>query len=57
MKQNTTVIALRLNHRTDADILSAIQKAPGDSMQGKVKTLIRDSTRAHVSGTNGYEMT
>ena len=38
--ENTTRITLRLNNRTDADIIEAIKSTPG-SKQGELKRLIR----------------
>lgn len=41
--QNTTYIPLKLNNRTDADILSALEEKSrqGKSRQGEIKRLIR----------------
>lgn len=36
---NTTYVGLKLNHRTDADILSALEGV--ESKQGEVKRLLR----------------
>jgi len=46
--ENTTRITLRLNNRTDADIIGAIQNAPG-SKQGELKRLIRAGIAAERS--------
>ncbi len=42
---NTTQVKLKLNNKTDADILSWIEKhkrARGSSVQGAIKALIRE---------------
>lgn len=46
--ENTTRITLRLNNRTDADIIEAIQSASG-SKQGELKRLIRAGIAAERS--------
>ena len=38
MKENTTFIGLKLNHRTDSDILEALQ---GKQKQTEIKRLLR----------------
>lgn len=38
MKQNTTFIGLKLNNRTDADILEALE---GKQKQSEIKRLLR----------------
>ena len=40
MKENTVLIAAKLNKRTDADIIEAIEKSTG-SIASRVKELIR----------------
>lgn len=39
MKKHTTIISLKLNHNTDADILAQLKKV--ESKQGYIKRLIR----------------
>lgn len=39
MRANTTVITMKLNHRTDADILEHLSKL--DNKNGYIKSLIR----------------
>lgn len=39
MKENTTHIGIKLNNRTDADILEYIEGKP--SKQGEIKRLVR----------------
>lgn len=39
MKANTTMITMKLNHRTDADILKHLSKL--DNKNGYIKSLIR----------------
>lgn len=43
MKENTTFIGLKLNNRTDADILAALD---GKSKQSEIKRLIRIALQA-----------
>lgn len=53
-KDNTTQIRLKLNLRTDADILAHLKerKAMSGGMQGYIKALIRADMREHkVSNT------
>lgn len=38
--QNTTLINIRLNHNTDADLLEYLNKVP--SKQGTIKQALRD---------------
>lgn len=40
MKANTTVITIKLNHRTDADILERLTSV--DNRNGYIKQLIRE---------------
>lgn len=40
MKANTTVITIKLNHRTDADILERLTSI--DNRNGYIKQLIRE---------------
>ena len=40
MKENTVLIAAKLNRRTDADIIAAIERATG-SRASRLKELIR----------------
>lgn len=40
MKANTTVITMKLNHRTDADIIAHITNV--DNKNGYIKQLIRE---------------
>jgi hypothetical protein len=40
MKENTTVITIKLNHRTDADILERLTSV--DNRSGYIKQLIRE---------------
>lgn len=42
IKQNTTFIGLKLNNRTDADILQAIE---GKAKQTEIKRLIRQGLK------------
>lgn len=47
MAENTTVISLRLNHRTDADILAHLEKV--GNRTGYIKSLIRqDIEEGHL---------
>jgi hypothetical protein len=41
MQANTTSITLRLNHKTDADILKELDLKSAKSKAGQVKELIR----------------
>lgn len=45
---NTRSIGLKLNYKTDADILDAIKDA--DSMQGRIKQLVRAGLAAEAAG-------
>lgn len=45
MKENTVLIAAKLNRRTDADIIEAIEKSTG-SVASRVKELIRKGIAA-----------
>lgn len=45
MKENTVLIAAKLNRRTDADIIAAIEKSNG-SIASRVKELIRKGIAA-----------
>lgn len=50
---NTTQVKLKLNNRTDADILSWIRKhryASGSSVQGAIKALIREDIARNRQG-------
>jgi hypothetical protein len=47
-QENTTRITLRLNNRTDADIIEAMQTAQG-SKQGELRRLIRAGIAAERS--------
>ncbi len=50
---NTTQVKLKLNNRTDADILSWIEKhrhARGSSVQGAIKALIREDIARNRQG-------
>lgn len=44
--ENTTVLSLKLNHRTDADILSALEGRP---KQTEIKRLLRDALEAEAT--------
>lgn len=48
MKENTTFIGLKLNNKTDADILSALQSS-GEPIQTTVKKWIRAALAARAS--------
>lgn len=39
-RENTTLVTLRLNHRTDADILAELERQ--ESKAGYIKRLIRE---------------
>jgi hypothetical protein len=45
MKENTVLIAAKLNRRTDADIIAAIEKSNGP-IASRVKELIRKGIAA-----------
>lgn len=45
MKENTVLIAAKLNRRTDADIIEAIEKSSGP-VASRVKALIRKGIAA-----------
>ncbi len=45
MKENTVLIAAKLNKRTDADIIEAVEKATG-TVASRVKELIRKGIAA-----------
>ena len=47
MKENTVLIAAKLNKRTDADIIEAIENATG-SVASRVKELIRKGIAAET---------
>lgn len=44
--QNTTVVTLKLNHRTDSDILSALAEKP---KQTEIKRLLRSALEAETT--------
>lgn len=44
--ENTTIITLKLNHRTDADILSALEGMP---RQTEIKRLLRAALEAEAT--------
>lgn len=45
MKENTVLIAAKLNRRTDADIIEAIERSDG-TVASRVKELIRKGIEA-----------
>ena len=45
MKENTVLIAAKLNRRTDADIIEAIERSDG-TVSSRVKELIRKGIEA-----------
>ena len=47
MKENTVLIAAKLNRRTDADIISAIERSTG-SRASRLKELIRKGIEAET---------
>lgn len=48
--QNTTIVTLKLNHRTDSDILSALEKKP---KQTEIKRLLRAALEAEENENQG----
>ena len=46
MKENTTFIGLKLNNRTDLDILTALE---GKQKQTEIKRLIREGLKASTT--------
>ena len=44
-KKNTTMVAIKLNHNTDSDIIEQLEKQP--SKMGYIKQLIRDDIQKH----------
>ena len=52
-KEHSRQILLKLNKKTDADILAKFDAVP--NMQGYVKTLIRDDLKVHPLETSANE--
>lgn len=47
MKENTVLVAAKLNRRTDADIIAAIEKSTG-SVASRLKELLRKGIEAET---------
>ena len=54
-KEHSRQILLKLNKKTDADILAKFDAVP--NMQGYVKTLIREDLKVHPLETSANEQT
>lgn len=52
MAENTTQISLKLNNKTDADILAALD---GKSRQGEIKRLVRLGMEVERNGPDADE--